>query len=89
MRIALRRPDGAWHFADSRTPFTPTGVSEIDVVPSPISTIASRGFPPLAAPRLPSTKEQEASYSNYNHTHNPPPPAYYREPCHDHFDDTG
>ena len=35
MRIAIRRPDGAWHFADSRTPFTPVGVNELDVVPHP------------------------------------------------------
>ncbi|KIK05834.1 hypothetical protein K443DRAFT_674880 [Laccaria amethystina LaAM-08-1] len=38
MRIAIRRPDGAWHFADSRTPFTPSGVSDIDVIPSPSSS---------------------------------------------------
>ncbi|KAF9047671.1 hypothetical protein BJ165DRAFT_1117351 [Panaeolus papilionaceus] len=43
MRIALRRPDGAWHFADSRTPFTPVGVSEIDVLPSPTVSTSSLG----------------------------------------------
>ncbi|PPQ86484.1 hypothetical protein CVT24_010254 [Panaeolus cyanescens] len=37
MRIALRRPDGAWHFADSRTPFTPVGVGEIDVLPGSVN----------------------------------------------------
>jgi len=86
MRIAIRRPDGAWHFADSRTPFRPSGVSEIDVLPSPISTVGSRGFPPPAARRLPSTKEKEASYLSCDDTHNPPPPAYYREPCRDYLD---
>jgi len=54
MRIAIRRPDGAWHFADSRTPFTPVGVNELDVVPSPISSATSlisfnSRFPPPAS----------------------------------------
>lgn len=35
MRIAIRRPDGAWDFADPSEPFTPYGVS--DVCPSPTS----------------------------------------------------
>lgn len=45
MRIAHRRPDGAWHFADSRTPFTPEGVSDLDNTPSPMSAASSRVFP--------------------------------------------
>jgi len=36
MRIAVRRPDGAWDFADPSEPFTPGGVS--DVCPSPMSS---------------------------------------------------
>lgn len=39
MRIAIRRPDGAWDFADSSQPFTPTGVS--DICPSPMSSSAT------------------------------------------------
>lgn len=45
MRIAHRRPDGAWHFADSRTPFKPEGVSDLDNTPSPMSAASSRVFP--------------------------------------------
>lgn len=36
MRLAIRRPDGAWDFTDPSEPFTPTGVS--DVQPSPMSS---------------------------------------------------
>lgn len=43
MRIAIRRPDGGWDFADSGAPFTPQGVSELDVTPSPSSS--RRYFP--------------------------------------------
>ncbi|KAF8959921.1 hypothetical protein BDZ97DRAFT_1922529 [Flammula alnicola] len=84
MRIALRRPDGAWHFADSRTPFTPAGVTDIDVLPSPMSSSTSLfSF----NSHLPSSKEQEVRASR-EHYYNPapPPPAYYREPCREHFD---
>ncbi|EAU91859.2 hypothetical protein CC1G_04626 [Coprinopsis cinerea okayama7 len=48
MRIAYRRPDGAWHFTDSRTPFTPAGVSDLENTPSPSpmsSSSASLFFP--------------------------------------------
>ncbi|KAF9479099.1 hypothetical protein BDN70DRAFT_879166 [Pholiota conissans] len=82
MRIALRRPDGAWHFTDSRTPFTPLGIKEIDVVPSPVSS--SVGFF-SSHPRL---NPEELRASRYiHHTHTPPPPVYFREPCVEHFDD--
>lgn len=43
MRIAIRRPDGGWDFADSGAPFTPQGVTELDVTPSPSSS--RRYFP--------------------------------------------
>ncbi|TFK45119.1 hypothetical protein BDQ12DRAFT_674159 [Crucibulum laeve] len=39
MRIAIRRPDGAWQFGDHRAPFTPSGVSDIDVMPSTPSSL--------------------------------------------------
>lgn len=57
MRIAFRRPDGAWHFADSRTPFTPAGVKDIEVVPSAMSSSASLFSLNV---RTPSNKEREA-----------------------------
>jgi len=97
MRIAIRRPDGAWHFADSRTPFTPAGVADIDILPSPMSSATS-----LISfnSRFPSTKAQEAQasrdrYKGYDphldfepNPTVPPPPAYHREHCRNHFDDT-
>ncbi|KDR69873.1 hypothetical protein GALMADRAFT_913495 [Galerina marginata CBS 339.88] len=75
MRIALRRPDGAWHFTDSRTPFTPLGVADLDVTPSPMSSSAS-----LISfnSRFPSTSISRTT---------PPPPVHHREPCREHFDD--
>lgn len=39
MRLAIRRPDGAWDFTDPSQPFTPTGVS--DICPSPMSSTAT------------------------------------------------
>ncbi|KXN82439.1 hypothetical protein AN958_02558 [Leucoagaricus sp. SymC.cos] len=39
MRIAIRRPDGAWDFTDPNQPFTPNGVT--DIVPSPVSSTAT------------------------------------------------
>jgi len=77
MRIAMRRPDGAWHFADPRMPFTPTGVSEIDIMPSPSSST-------ITLPSRVRTKEQEAKTSRdlrsgYDRDYDvnlSPPPAY-------------
>jgi hypothetical protein len=87
MRIAVRRPDGAWHFTDSRTPFTPSGVADLDVTPSPISSATS-----LISfnSRFPSTKAQEANNSREPHNFKPsaPPLAYHPELCREHFDDS-
>jgi len=84
MRIAVRRPDGAWHFTDPRDPFSPSGVSDIDVLPSPSSSTTM-----LPPPRRPHRKELEAkawrdnvnqSRLEYNRDYDvelsPPPPAY-------------
>ncbi|KAJ3574809.1 hypothetical protein NP233_g1513 [Leucocoprinus birnbaumii] len=38
MRIAIRRPDGAWDFTDPNEPFTPSGVSDLQPSPSPASS---------------------------------------------------
>ncbi|KAH9485784.1 hypothetical protein JR316_0002699 [Psilocybe cubensis] len=70
MRIAIRRPDGAWHFTDSRTPFTPAGVTELEVTPSPASSSTSliafnSRFPPTRStmrsqPPLPQFKSNSS-----------------------------
>ncbi|KAF6746801.1 hypothetical protein DFP72DRAFT_1017071 [Ephemerocybe angulata] len=85
MRIAYRRPDGAWLFADSGAPFTPSGVS--DLVNSPVSASSSQVFPFSPAYNPTSKKEQEAKldslkadkdgYFDYDSI-TPPPPAYQR-----------
>lgn len=90
MRIALRRPDGAWHFADSRTPFTPAGVSDIDVLPSPMSSSTSLASYSSRLP-LKSKKSQEARTARDDFELSSPivaPPPAYHEPCQDHFDET-
>jgi hypothetical protein len=48
MRIAVRRPDGAWQFSSPRSPFTPTGISEPSPLPSPA---ISSTYLPLGSPR--------------------------------------
>ncbi|KAF8911685.1 hypothetical protein CPB84DRAFT_1762612 [Gymnopilus junonius] len=68
MRIALRRPDGAWHFTDSRTPFTPVGVNDLDVAPSPISSATSlisfnSRFPPAVSSLQKSNKAHNVNSS--------------------------
>jgi hypothetical protein len=96
MRIAIRRPDGAWHFTDSRTPFTPAGVSEIDVTPSPISTRStasllsfhsSSRFPSNKAIEVRTARDLSDDFGFRVDPTAPPPPAYHREPCQPHFDD--
>lgn len=86
MRIATRRADGAWQFSNSRTPFTPSGVSDLDISPSSPST-SFRSPHPL-------TKEQESKLAamererhkgddDYDMEPGPdvvPPPAYGYEP---------
>lgn len=73
MRVAVRRPDGAWDFTDPQRPFTPSGLTEIDAVPSPSSSVK----PFLLNGR---SKEQEYMFSRdaYERDYdlNPPPPAY-------------
>lgn len=78
MRIAFRRPDGAWHIGDSMTPFKPAGVNDIEVLPSPTVTLASSE----CSFNLPS-KEYEVKKAGYEagygfSTLSLPPPAYTR-----------
>jgi hypothetical protein len=84
MRIAFRRPDGAWHFADSLTPFTPAGINEIDVLPSPSASGSeySSNAPPKEK-KLKAEDRQEDDFSFNPAT--PPPPAYHSE-SYKHFD---
>lgn len=53
MRIAIRRPDGAWSFEEPRAPFTPSGISDIDLSPSSSS--------PGLKPRTPKEQESKAA----------------------------
>jgi len=88
MRIAHRQEDGSWSIADNHTPFSPTGVSDLDVMPSPVSP----RFPSVySSPKL-SAKERDAKSRTFGKGHpkddlydidatilSPPPPAYGSE----------
>ena len=87
MRIAFRRPDGAWYFADSRTPFTPAGVTEIDILPS--NTTSSTSLSSSCHLKIPSNKQRESNAARdlykgcdpeFGFLHEPTPPTY-REWC--------
>lgn len=75
MRIAHRRPDGAWQIADSLTPFEPAGVNDIDGLPPPSASASECSF------SIPS-KEWEVKKAGYEEGYgfsinlSPPPPAY-------------
>lgn len=92
MRIALRQPDGVWHFADTRESFTPAGVK--DIVPLPTSSELRKSMlsANTAVTKIPSNKEWEAKaarqlYKGYEPEYGfptgltIPPPAYQRESC--------
>lgn len=89
MRIAIRRPDGAWHFTDSRTPFEPSGVKDLVNVPSLKSSSASI-ISSSSNGRIPSKKADELKMEKSRRRHDPyldfdlsptvpPPPAYHPE----------
>jgi len=89
MRIAVRRPDGAWHFADSQTPFEPSGVKDLDNVPALKPSSASI-FSTSSDGRIPSKKADEVKMENLRRRHDPyldfdlsptvpAPPAYHTE----------
>lgn len=81
MRIAYRRPDGAWLFADSRTPFTPLGVSDLENTPVPaVSTKSS----PFSSQKELDAKLEDPFASSYDPI-TPPPPAYQRHAKEDPF----
>lgn len=85
MRIAYRRPDGAWAFGDSSRPFTPTGVN--DLVNTPMSASSSQSFMVSPASSRPPKdyegkrdSERLAQKDGYldHEPLTPPPPAYQR-----------
>lgn len=71
MRIATRRADGAWDFADPRAPFTPAIIPPDAALPtsrssSAASSINERSSDPRRTPspfRVPSSPYSRASYS--------------------------
>jgi len=75
MRIAFRRPDGAWDISDSLKPFEPAGVNNIDVLTSHYATRNERLFNPPS-------KEWEVKNVGYEFGYGfsidlpLPPPAY-------------
>lgn len=77
MRIAFRKPDGAWHFGDSLTPFKPAGVNDIDFLPSSSVTTSECSFS-LSSKDCDVKKagyEPEEGYG-FSSTITFPPPAY-------------
>ncbi|KAG6915845.1 hypothetical protein DXG01_009604 [Tephrocybe rancida] len=79
MRIAMRRPDGAWQFSDPRVPFAPAGVSDIDVLPSPSSYSGVLPPPHVQARDSDSKMLRDLHYAydrHYDFDIDPPPPAY-------------
>jgi len=94
MRIATRRPDGAWEFSNPGTPFNPLGVTEIEP-PTPCCS----SFPPspstLEPPKSPVAimKERESKAARLirqgyddreSSDDSPPPPAYGQSSYLDH-----
>ncbi|KAG6834677.1 hypothetical protein H0H93_008086 [Arthromyces matolae] len=72
MRIATRRPDGAWQFSDPSSPFTPSGVSELDSSPK-------RSYKSSLPKKTKSTLLHNTQFDyagHYDFVIDPPPPAY-------------
>lgn len=91
MRIAVRRPDGAWQFTDPSTPFTPVGVSDLEA--APVSAASSQFFPFSSRYAAPSKEKEvedakkaskEDPFNDYDSIV-PPPPAYQRHAKEDPF----
>jgi hypothetical protein len=95
MRLAIRRPDGAWDFTDPSEPFTPSGISDIHLssVSPPTTPTSNKGSSKSAIMEY---KEQESRVSRMIRlgydardsdlalTEGPlphPPPAYGQEPA--------
>jgi len=82
MRIAVRRHDGAWDFADPEAPFTPTGVTDPLLSPvSPVSpsiSVRSTIKEKIAEARADRSRRRETTNSHTSGLE-PPPPAYRPE----------
>jgi len=76
MRVAFRRPDGSWHIADSRAPFKPAGVNDIDVLPSHSASTSECSFS-LASKEW-EVKKVGCEVGYGFSTISLPPPAYTR-----------
>jgi hypothetical protein len=75
MRIANRRPDGVWEFADPNGPFTPAGISDLDLSPSS-SFFSRKGILVEDLGKMDHDGESLPEMPR----HFPPPPAYTNEP---------
>lgn len=75
MRIAFRRPDGAWDFGDSLTPFKPAGVNDIETPPSPSVRTSEFSFSQPLKDWEVKKSGCEAGYGSSS-TLTLPPPAY-------------
>jgi len=92
MRIAVRRPDGGWNFSDSRTPFNPSGVKDLDNVPSlksSASIISSSSNGRILSKKADEVKMERLRrcpdpYLEFDLSPTvPPPPAYHPEASRD------
>jgi len=85
MRIATRRPDGAWQFADPEAPFTPSGVSDLESSPASSHTTlppASSRTNLLKEKESKSAREIRKGYDRFDSSEvELPPPAYGYEPA--------
>jgi len=79
MRIASRRQDGAWDFADPETPFSPNGVMDPLISPlSPSTPVRSTIKAQVTEERTRECRKRETSNSHASGLE-PPPPAYCPE----------
>jgi hypothetical protein len=74
MRIANRRPDGVWEFADSNAPFSPAGISDLNLSPSSSLSSFSQGKDDSGK------KDLHGEFQLDLPKHYLPPPAYSNEP---------
>ncbi|KAF8622945.1 hypothetical protein AX15_006621 [Amanita polypyramis BW_CC] len=88
MRIATRRPDGAWEFSFPGSSFTPSGVREIEPASSTSSVPSTPSSlePPKSPAQLMKERESKAArlirkgYDDREFDEeSPPPPAYAHE----------
>lgn len=89
MRVATRRPDGAWEFSHPGTSFNPLGVTELEPVPGTpsVPSTPSSIEPPKSPAQIMKERESRAArlirkgYDDREFDEDaPPPPAYGHEP---------